>query len=292
MGTDTWRAPAAPAAAPAVAQAMDATRTWVEAPDVWRMPHLPGDVRVRRGFGSAYLDQARDVWLYLPPGYDADPAATYPVLYMHDGNNLFDPKEAYGGKAWGIHETAEWMIRAGLLAPMIVVGVANTPARLAEYSWVPDPAHGGGRGADYARFLTEELKPWVDGAFRTRTGREATGVLGASMGGLISLYLGLHHAETFAKVGAMSPSLWWGDRAALDHLSVMPPGQRLWLDMGHAEGERMLQDVRDLRAALEAAGYAVGRDLAQWEVPGADHSEGAWGHRAALALLYLFGAAA
>lgn len=159
---------------------------------------------------------------------------------------------------------------------------------------MPTPSLGGGRGPDYARFLSEELKPYIDATYRTLPEREQTAVLGSSLGGLISLYLGRFAGDMFGNVGAMSPSLWWADRQVLRDLADIRDDLRIWLDMGTSEGqtpeesERYLQDARDLKALLENRGYEVGRNLAHWEVDGANHSEGAWGHRASMALIFLF----
>lgn len=254
---------------------------------------ITGDVRVWQGFPSDHLSQERDVWIYLPPGYEHS-STRYPVLYMHDGNNLFDPRAAFAGQAWSVNETAEWMIRAGLLAPMIIVAPANSPERIAEYTWHPCENHGGGQGEAYARFLCEELKPAIDARFRTRVERDATAVMGSSLGGLISLYLGLHRGDVFGTVGAMSPSIWWADRRCLQDLSAIDAGLRVWLDMGTTEGStpeesaRYLEDARALRDVLTARGFVLGENLACWEVDGASHSEAAWGGRISMALMYMF----
>jgi predicted alpha/beta superfamily hydrolase len=255
---------------------------------------LTGDVRLAKGFASRHLGHDRDLWIYLPPGYHQSDAR-YPVLYMHDGNNLFDPRAAFGGQDWGVNETAEWMIRAGLLAPMIIVGAANSPDRLSEYTWHACPRHGGGGGEAYGRFLREELKPAIDAHYRTVPAREATAVMGSSLGGLLSLYLGLHHADVFGVIGAMSPSLWWADRRVLGDMAGLDPTLRMWLDMGTAEGAspeesaRYLADARALRDQLVSRGFALGQNLTCWEVEGASHSEAAWGSRASMALMFLFG---
>lgn len=262
--------------------------------DETTIDHVTGDVRLLKGFPSAHLHHDRDVWIYLPPGYEQSDAR-YPVLYMHDGNNLFDPHAAFGGQPWAVNETAEWMIRAGLLPPLIIVGPANTPERMAEYTWHACPNHGGGAGDAYGRFMADELKPAIDARYRTRSEREATAVMGSSLGGLISLYLGLHHADVFGAVGAMSPSIWWAERRLLGDLAAIAPNLRLWLDMGTVEGQspeesaRYLEDARALKQVLLDRGYSLGENLACWEVDGAAHSEAAWGSRASMALMYLFG---
>ena len=151
---------------------------------------VPGTLSYLTDFGSAHLDHDRHVAVWLPPGYDDDPARRYPVLYMHDGQNLFDTRLAYGGKTWGVAETVAALVDRGEIRPMIVVGAFNSVDRGYEYS----PWHGAPR---YARFLIEELKPRIESDYRTLTGPEHTFVMGSSMGGLLSYYLVREHPDVF-----------------------------------------------------------------------------------------------
>jgi len=172
--------------------------------------------------------------------------------------------------------------------------VGNTPERLAEYTWVGAEGLGGGRGPAYARFLIEEVLPFVRTRYRVHEGRHATAVMGSSLGGLVSLYLGAVHGDVFGRVGAMSPSLWWAERQVFADLLRIRPDLKLWLDMGSCEGDdeaewaQNLADASALRTLLEARGYVEGESLLFWQAEGADHSEDAWAARAALALSFLF----
>ena len=148
---------------------------------------------------SAFLRPARHVEIWLPPGYDSA-ATRYPVLYMADGQNLFDPRLAFTGVDWGVDEAVVRLVQRGVIPPLIVVGVWNSAERATEYS----PWH---RAGDYARFLIEELMPRVNAEFRTRTGPRNTAVMGSSMGGLLSFYLVTHHPETFGACGCLSTHL-------------------------------------------------------------------------------------
>ena len=165
--------------------------------------HLP-DRQLRRHeqFHSEFLDHDRDILVFLPPGYDdgpspdgketgADPSLgrRYPVLYMHDGQNLFEPDTAFQkGEHWRVGETATGLIEAGRIEPLIIVGIYNTgEARLDEYTPTDDVRLGGGHADDYGRMIIEELKPLIDREYRTRTGAADTGVAGSSLGGLVSL---------------------------------------------------------------------------------------------------------
>lgn len=257
-------------------------------------PSIHGTVWVHPSFPSAFLSARRDVWVYLPPGYDHAAAMRYPVLYMHDGDNLFSAATAFNGQEWGLDETAEWLIRTGELPPVIIVGVAASEARMDEYTWVRDEDGDGGAGRHYARFLVEELKPFIDQVYHTHPEPRFTGVMGASLGGLISLYLGRYRHRVFGRIGAMSPSIWWADRQALADLAQMPAGLRIWLDMGSEEGEDdeesedLLEDARDLVKLLAARGYEDGRDLCYVEGLGQGHNEAAWGERVVMALQYLY----
>lgn len=266
-----------------------------------RATGVQGDVRHHPGVASRHLGNQRDVWVYLPPGYEQARDQRYPVLYMHDGNNAFDPAIAFAGQEWHLDEHAERMIKSGELPPFILVAVSNTPDRLAEYTWVPGEFDGrrqGGKGQRYARFLIEELKPLVDRTYRTKPDREHTAVMGSSMGGQISLRLGLHHPEVFGRIGAISPGLFWADRVMLEEARAMPKELKIWLDMGVHEEEHVaffkgaIDDARTLRQRLEARGYREGRNLGYYEDPDGWHNEGTWARRAPMFLRFLMGSSA
>lgn len=255
-----------------------------------------GDIRHHANFASKTLKPKRSVWVYLPPGYESAKAATrYPVLYMHDGNNVFDGSSAFGGHEWGADESAEKLITSGEVAPFIIVAVANTADRMSEYTWVSGLLGGdrqGGNGAAHATFMVEELKPFIDTTYRTKPDRANTAVIGSSLGGLQSLYLGRYHSDTFGKLGVMSPSVWWADRAVLKEIPQFPKNERIWLDFGHQEGkdpEVGLADARDLKRALESRGYVDGKNLSYFEDQMGGHNEQAWAYRLPMAMKYLFG---
>jgi predicted alpha/beta superfamily hydrolase len=160
-------------------------------------------------FAIPELGRARRVWIYLPPDY-ASSGKTYPVLYMHDGQNVFDAATAYAGE-WGVDEALDSLHAAGDPGVIVVAVDNGGELRMREYSpWV-HPQHGGGEGDEYADFLARTLKPWIDRHYRTRPGPESTGIMGSSMGGLISLHAALRHPGVFGRVGVFSPSLWFSD---------------------------------------------------------------------------------
>ena len=216
----------------------------------------------------------------------------YPVLYMHDGQNLFEPETAFQkGEHWRVGETATELIEAGRIEPLIIVGIYNTgEARLAEYTPTDDVMLGGGHADDYGRMIIEELKPLIDREYRTKPDVANTGVAGSSLGGLVSLHLGLTHPGVFSKIAALSPSVWWDRKAILRTVrqSRSKPKLRLWVDMGTAEGSRGLDDARLLKAALVGLGFADGVDLHYAEYEGATHSEQAWSERVGPVLKWLF----
>lgn len=247
---------------------------------------VTGDLRVHKGVPSQFLENKRDVFVWLPPGYQGS-SARYPVLYMHDGNNCFDARSAFLGREWGADEVMDGLIRAGRINPVIIVGVSNSPARLEEYTWVQGSHDGhpaGGEGQHYARFLAQELKPFIDRAYRTKPERENTAVMGSSLGGLISLYIGIHHADTFGVIGVVSPSLWWHEWAALQDIKAIGPTLRIWLDMGVHEGDTSeqgenLENTRALKRQLVARGYREGLSLGYFEDPQGSHDEPSWSRR-------------
>lgn len=242
-------------------------------------------------FQSAHLPDARDIVVYLPPGYE-DADDRYPVLYMHDGQNLFDPETAFQeGAHWRLGETADALIEADVLSPLIIVGIANTgERRIEEYTPTRDKKLGGGLADQYGRLLVEELKPFIDKTYRTRTDVASTALGGSSLGGLVTLYLGIAYPDVFGSLAVMSPSVWWDRRVILKTVrGARPkPPLRLWVDMGTAEGRRGLDDARQLKAALVGAGWVAGKDLHYAEYEGGRHSEEAWADRAGEILAWLF----
>jgi predicted alpha/beta superfamily hydrolase len=251
------------------------------------------DSQLRRHeqFHSEFLEQDRDVLVWLPPGYDTN-GLRYPVLYMHDGQNLFEPETAFNkGEHWRVGETATELIEAGRIVPPIIVGIYNTgEMRIDEYTPTTDKKLGGGQADDYGRMIIEELKPLVDRTYRTRTDRESTGIAGSSLGGLASLHLAFNHPAVFGKVAALSPSVWWDRKAILKTIreARSKPKSRVWIDMGTAEGRRGLDDARLLKAALVGLGFVDGVDLHYAEYEGATHSEQAWSKRVGPMLEWLF----
>lgn len=243
-------------------------------------------------FHSAFLPDDRDVLVWVPPGYDDQPDRRFPVLYLHDGQNLFDPDTAYQkGEHWRIGETAAELIAAGRLDPLIIVGIYNTGTqRIHEYTPTKVARLGGGLAGNYGRLIIEELKPLVDRTYQTRPGAADTGLGGSSLGGLVTLHLGFTNPGVFSRLAVMSPAVWWDRRAILKTVRQTRPRPplRLWVDMGTAEGRRGLDDARLLKAALVGAGYVDGGDLHYAEYEGATHSEAAWAARFGSILEWLY----
>ena len=258
---------------------------------------LTGNIKRHRAFPSKILGNRRDVLVYLPPGYRRFSRKAYPVLYLHDGQNVFDAATAFAGVEWGVDETAERLIRRKLIEPLIIVAVANMGEdRIHEYA----PTRGvidarakrkkrsRGLARLYGHFLMDELKPYIDRKYRTRPGREFTGLGGSSLGGLVTLAIGILYPQVFSRLIVMSPSIWWDDFAIyrlVDSIEQRPP-LRIWLDTGTAEPG--WEQARKLCERLIEKGWRVSDDLAYLETEGADHSEGAWAVRVAPALRFLF----
>ena len=257
-------------------------------------PPLPeGEFRKHPEFRSKFLTAARDVLVYLPPGYERESPRRYPVLYLHDGQNLFDGATAYiPGQDWRVGQTAGALIRAQAIEPVIVVGIYNTGhERVHEYTPSPDPRLKVGGKADlYGRLIVEELKPFIDSHYRTRAGVSDTGLGGSSLGGLVTAYLGLRHPDVFGKLAVVSPSVWWDGRRILNDVKSLQSktDARIWLDMGTEEGVRAVGDARLLRDALVAKGWHLDRDLHYHEAQGARHTESAWAQRVEPILRFLY----
>jgi predicted alpha/beta superfamily hydrolase len=244
-------------------------------------PGMSGDVRLIHGVPAPTLDGGtRDLVVYLPPGYDSSDKA-YPVVYAHDGQNVFNPGTAFLGREWRLDETAEHLIKSGRMPPCIIVGVYNGPKRVEEYTSVADAEWGGGHADDYASFLIDNAKPFVDAHFRTRADAAHTATMGSSLGGLVSLYLSFNHPEVFGLCGALSPSLWFAERhmtKALAASNAPGPG-KVWIDMGTREGSHFIDDLRDMGQVLRDKGYRDGSTLHYHEIQDGTHDEPSWAGR-------------
>jgi len=264
-----------------------------------QQPHtLTGDIRVHKSFHSEILKNDRDVIVYLPPGYAAAKRSRYSVFYMHDGQNLFDGATSFiPGQEWSVDETAQALIAAGKIEPLIVVGIYNTKDRINEYTAAEDAKYKMGGKADlYGRMIVEELKPFIDANYRTRKEAKHTGLGGSSLGGLASLYLALKYSDVFGRAAVVSPSVWFANKQIVHYVESQPknPGVRIWMDMGTKEGrdaagaQQAVADARLLQQTLIKKGWKDGKDLKYFEAEGAEHNERAWAARAELILTFLF----
>ena len=244
---------------------------------------VPGR-RVLPRVWSPQRETERDIDVFLPPSYQRT-RRRYPVVYMQDGQNLADPHRAFAG-TWELERAMGTLASRGVEA--IVVGVPNMgDARIREYTPFVDAKMGGGDGDAYLAYLERTVKPLVDRRFRTRPDRESTGLFGSSLGALISLYSFFRAPDTFGFVGAMSPSLWFANRAILSYIEKdgAPPG-RIYLDAGTNEGANTLRDTRQLAGVLERKGYDADR-LRFVEDHGGQHTEAHWARRLVPALDFL-----
>jgi predicted alpha/beta superfamily hydrolase len=253
----------------------------------------PSDLRKHPAFESQFLSEPRDVVVYVPPGYEQEGDRRYPVLYLHDGQNLFEGATAFvPGQDWHVKDTAGELITSGVIEPLIIVGIYNTgKRRIDEYTPTRDRKQkAGGDAALYGQMLTQELKPFIDSTYRTLPDPANTGLGGSSLGGLVTLFLGLQNPDVFGKLAVLSPSVWWDNRVILKIVRMTDPKPRLsiWLDIGTGEGGKTVVDARALRDELVRAGWIEGRDLKYAEIPEAGHNELAWAERVGPFLQYLF----
>ena len=257
---------------------------------IYRMPTERANERAPRLF--QHERDNRTLIVYLPPTYEAEPERRFPVLYMQDGQNLFDPQTSFiKGNYWRMGETADALIEAGEIEPLIIAGIYNAgDRRVDEYTPGKDKRLGGGHADTYGRMLVERLKPFVDAQYRTLPGAEHCGLGGSSLGGLVTLYLGLRYPGVFSRLAVISPSVWWRERAILKMVAGLRqrPPLRIWLDIGAKESRQAVPDARALRSALICKGWKLGADLAYLEASDGEHTESAWAQRTGPMLRFLF----
>ena len=265
-----------------------------------------GVIERHADFESQYI-KPRHVDVWLPPGYDLNPMEHYPVLYMHDGQNLFDPAFSYTGVDWGVDEAISALAARGEITEMIVVGTWNTALRWCEYlPQEPWAALGGEHMHDnlsgrcpsgmcvsdlYLQFLVEELKPLIDRTYRTLPDADHTIVMGSSMGGLISLYALCRYPQVFGRAGCVSTHWPAGEEYLVDYFgAVLPtPGRhKLYFDYGDQTLDSLYEPYQlRMNGLLAKNGFVEGRDCLVKKFPGADHSESAWRARVEIPLRFL-----
>lgn len=251
-------------------------------------------IRKHERFRSRYLPAERDLIVYLPPGYEQNRSVRFPVLYLQDGQNLFDPSTAFAGVDWRVGQTADQLIADGRVRPLLIVGIYNTgKRRIREYTPIRDAKLGGGGADRYGCMLRKEIKPFIDSEYRTLASAANTGLGGSSLGGLLSLYLGMKFPAEFTRLAVLSPSIWWSKGWILGYAAGRRIASRaeIWLDTGTAEGGRTLDLARKMRDILIARGWKPGDDLEYHEFEGAQHNEAAWAQRVAPLLQFLYPAA-
>ena len=214
------------------------------------------------------------VWLYLPPNYK-NSSEKYPVIYMHDAQNLFDDKTSFVGE-WGVDETLNsYYNKTG--KGFIVVGVENGgEKRIEEYTPWKHEKYGGGKGAIYINFLANELKPYIDANYRTKPEANETAIIGSSLGGLISFYGGLEHPEIFGKIGALSTSFWFSDKVnTFAKAKGNLKNTKLFLLVGGKEGDSMVPDTENMEKLLLEIGFPKD-NLKSKIVAEGKHNEAFW----------------
>jgi predicted alpha/beta superfamily hydrolase len=230
------------------------------------------------------LDRERRVQVYLPPGY-ATSNKRYPVLYMHDGQNLFDAKTAAYGVEWGIDETVNHLVAVGQMDEVIVVGIDNTPDRIPEYTPCCDPKHGGGKLSAYEAFIVDTVKPMIDKTLRTLPGKANTAIMGSSLGGIASVVIAQHHPDIFSRAGGVSSSFWWNNKALITKMPARVP-VKFYIDAGTKDDG--LEDTTQMRDAMLAQGYVAGADLLYFAAEGGSHNEKSWAARVEKPLTWFF----
>ena len=254
---------------------------------------ITGTLKRHEQISSQFLTRSRNINVWLPPGYE-ETDKRYPVLYLQDGQNLFDESTAAFGTEWRVDETATDLIEKREIPSLIIVGIWNTADRMDEYTLTKDEQLGrGGRGLDYVRFIVEELKPLIDRTYRTRTDRESTSIGGSSLGGLIAMHACLENPDVFGSCLAFSPSLGWDQERLLQSLqsgTKWPVNVRLWLSMGTREGRNSESQTQNF-ARAQRLHQLLSTDAATIKVPvqfheftDASHDEKSWSVQFPIAL--------
>lgn len=219
-------------------------------------------------------DISHKVWMYLPPNYESS-SEKYPVIYMHDAQNLFDNTTSFVGE-WGVDETLNDLYK-NTGKGFIVVGIENGgEKRIEEYTPWKNEKYGGGKGAIYIKFLANELKPFIDQNYRTKPAATQTAIIGSSLGGLISFYGGLEYPDIFGKIGALSTSFWFSNKV-IDFAKEKgkQTQTKLYLLIGEKEGATMVPDTLNMEKLLIELGFPK-ENIKSKVAAGGQHTESFW----------------
>lgn len=243
-------------------------------------------VILKNDFEIPQLNRKRSIRLYLPPNYE-ESKESYPVLYMHDGQNLFDESTAYAGE-WGIDETLTELYERQQFK-LIVVGLDNgQEKRMNEYSPWDNSEFGIGEGDVYLQFIVNSLKPYIDSNFRTFPEKENTGIMGSSMGGLISHYAGLAYPNVFSKIGVFSPSFWYSKSSFdLAKRNTSDNNSKMYFLVGKKEGRKMVSNMNKMIKTMKKSGFDKEK-INSNIVAGKEHNEAFWKEEFEEAILWLF----
>jgi len=244
---------------------------------------IVGDVEYHRDIPGDHLNYARDIIVWLPPSYHSNTTTRYPVLYMHDGQNIIDPSTSFTGYDWHVDEISDSLISACKMKEIIIVGISNTPDRSQEYGNTP-------LGRAYMSFIVTKLKQFIDSIYRTIPDRENTATMGSSMGGLISFMLVWNYPDVFAQGCCLSPAFLGGIIDSVKHYQGDYKKIRIYMDNGGKGLDEELQlGCEEMLSALLKTGFVEGSNLMWYHDAEAEHNERAWAARLWRPLLFMFG---
>ena len=237
-------------------------------------------------FEIPQLNRHRRIWIYLPPNY-GDTSSSYPVLYMHDGQNLFDESTSYAGE-WEVDETLNELYKEKNFG-LIVVGIDNGETnRLGEYSPWKHPTYGGGEGDAYLEFIIENLKPYIDNNYRTLKDKDNTAMMGSSLGGLISHYAGIKYPNVFGRIGVFSPSFWISNNSfEFASMNSNINNSKMYFLVGGKEGPKVVADVEKMITTMSSNGFEK-NNIYKKIVPQGEHKENFWKQELKEAIRWLF----
>ncbi len=261
-------------------------------PLFWKRNILPkkpeqkirGTVEYHRQLSGEGLNHKRDIIVWLPPSHEKEPKKHFPVLYMHDGQNIFDPTTSFTGHDWRVDEVADSLIKLKKIHEIIIVGIYNSPDRLPEYS----DSH---LGNAYLNFVISVVKPLIDSTYRTKPEKEHTGIIGSSLGGLSSLIFVWKRPDIFGMAGCMSSAFWYeGEKTLKEIRDYTGPKKniKVYLDCGTREKE-LVSGYKRMVEILRSKGYKKGKDLEYTLGSKGTHSEYYWAKRVWRPLVFMFG---